>query len=147
MSSDRSEEAVQAANYLHEKHFELHRGAVLWEPGVVAIFGNDGYLQEERTRNEVDIVRKKLQDARLKEVGFGIDSVEGGYTWALLFEVRGEEYQTKVGRKFHRVMLINWSFDLVWDAWSVAYPTDDPQDDDSFKEAQRLHATGKAQLD
>jgi hypothetical protein len=147
MSSDRSEEAVQAANYLHEKHFELHRGAVLWEPGVVAIFGNDGYLQEERTRKEVDIVRKKLQAARLKEVAFGTDSVEGGYTWALLFEVAGEEYQTQVGRKFHRVMLTNSFFDLVWDAWSLAYPTDDPQDDDDFREAQRLSAAGNWNLD
>jgi len=141
------EQAVRAANYLHEKHFEAHRGAVLWKPGIVAVFGNDGYFQDERTRKEVDIVRKKLQDARLKEIAFGTDSIEGGYTWALLVQGRGNEYQNKVGRRFHRVMLTNSFFDLVWDAWSVAYPTHDPQDDDDFKEAQRCCAAGNWDLD
>jgi hypothetical protein len=147
MLGDRSEEAVRAANYLHEQHFEAHRGAVLWKPGIVALFGNDGYLQDERTRNEVDIVRKKLQAARIKEIAFGTDSVEGGCTWALLFEVRGHEYQAKVGRMFQRVMLTNSFFDLVWDAWAAAYPTDDPQDDDDFREAQKLSAAGNWDLD
>jgi hypothetical protein len=145
MSSDWSKEAIQAANYLHQEHFEAHRGAVLWEPGVVVIFGNDGYLQDERTRKEVEVVREKLRATNIKEIGFGTDTAEDGYTWALLVEV--DEYQTEAGQKFHRVMLTGSFFDLVWDAWSIAYPTDDPQDDDDFKQAQKLIAAGKCDLD
>jgi hypothetical protein len=147
MSSDRSEEGIQAANYLHEEHFESHRGAVLWEPGVVVIFGNDGYSQDERTRKEVELVREKLRAAKIKEIGFGTDTAEGGYTWALLVEVDDDKYQTEAGQKLHRVMLTNSFFDLVWDAWSVAYPTGDRQDDDDFKQAQKMIAAGKYDLD
>jgi hypothetical protein len=147
VSSDWSKEAIHAANYLHEEHFEVHGGAVLWQPGVVVVFGNDGYSQDERTREEVELVREKLRAAKLREIGFGADTVEGGYTWAPLVEVDGAEYQTEPGQKFHRVMLTDSFFDLVWDARSVAYPTNDPQDDDDFREAQKFSAAGNWNLD
>jgi hypothetical protein len=87
-------EASAAARYLWKHHFPAHRGAILWCPNVTAVFGNDGYdtkqnkpdetADDDRAKQEVELLRMKLQELRIQELGFGVD--EGGYTWVVLVD-------------------------------------------------------------
>jgi hypothetical protein len=77
-------EAARAANYISEHNFSAHRGAIPWrQQGVVAIFGNDGYATDDRSKREVELVRQKLPVIRAQELGFGVDSTKG-YSWVML---------------------------------------------------------------
>jgi hypothetical protein len=81
---DWDSEAVRAANQISVHNLSGHRGALRWRrAGVVAIFGNDGYAIDDRSKHEVELVRRKLQVIRADELGFGVDSTRG-YSWALL---------------------------------------------------------------
>jgi hypothetical protein len=86
-------EASRAAEYVGEHLFTAHRGAILWCPHIVAVFGNDGYDPEPgqpvddgnvRAREEVKQLRSKLQDAGIAELAFG--KCKDGYSWAILVE-------------------------------------------------------------
>jgi hypothetical protein len=77
-------EAARAANFISEHNFSAHRGAMRWrQRAVVAIFGNDGYAIDDRSKREVELVRQKLPVIRARELGFGVDSTKG-YSWVML---------------------------------------------------------------
>ncbi|MEM9949439.1 MAG: restriction endonuclease [Cyanobacteria bacterium P01_D01_bin.36] len=102
-------EATEAANYLKEHHMPAHRGAVLWCPGVTAVFGNDGYSPNncepdeetgkpskdisqaitersneatKRSQEEVNQLQLNLQNRQIAQIGFGTS--DDGYTWCVL---------------------------------------------------------------
>jgi hypothetical protein len=86
-------EASRAAAYVTDHLFKAHRGALLWCPDVSAVFGNDGHdpgpgqaVDEgnERSRAEVTLVREKLREAGITELGFGKSG--DGYSWVILVE-------------------------------------------------------------
>lgn len=81
-------DAQDCARCQHDEAFSAHRGVVEWGATYV-IFGNDGFLQDHRTRAQVSILKQKLQDAGIAELGFGLDmrsedEADRGYTWALV---------------------------------------------------------------
>lgn len=95
-------EAEHAAEQIHAELREAHRGAMVWQdPGVVVIFGNDGYGSDDRAREEVEYVRHVLSECGVTELGFGTSRVED-YTWALLVEASD-------------VDALN---EIVWTAWA-----------------------------
>jgi hypothetical protein len=51
---------------------------------LMAVFGNDGYEQDTRVRREVELLRHCLDEASMKELGFGIS--EDGFSWALVVD-------------------------------------------------------------
>lgn len=75
------EEADEAAAYVARHFFEAHRGAMLWCPGVTAVFGNDGHTHP-KTQAQVERFRKALKVKRRKELAFarGTDR----YSWVIL---------------------------------------------------------------
>lgn len=84
--------ATQWANYISENLFEHHRGAHFDDTdGVYILFGNDGYTQDDRSKEEVNFVRKNLSLFGATEVDFGLnDGVEDGYTWVMLIDIPTE---------------------------------------------------------
>ncbi len=72
--------------------FQSHRGVSdTGKAGYLVLYGNDGYSQDPRTRLEVDLVRAWLKNARVYEVGFGLDPADG-YTWAMIVHnARGDD--------------------------------------------------------
>lgn len=103
------DEAKEAADYASNHHFSAHRGAILWMPGVTAIFGNDGYMPRSddidesifTTRREVEQLRHKLSVMKVEELAFNT-SEDDGYSWAIL--VASEN-----AKELH---------DLIWDCYS-----------------------------
>ncbi len=82
--------AVEAADRIHAHRLADHNGAAgWWKPGIFVAFGNDGYSTDENSRAAVDLLRQRLEDRKITELGFGVDS-NGGYTWAML--VQTEDY-------------------------------------------------------
>jgi hypothetical protein len=71
--------------------FEAHRGVFWWQQKkrVAVVFGNDGYRQDNRSRLEVEALRRLLAHWGGKELGFATDS-ETGYSWALACELTGK---------------------------------------------------------
>ena len=84
--TDWSVAATEAADRIKAHRFDEHNGAAcFWKRGVFVAFGNDGYTQDETSRGAVDLLRQRLDDLHITELGFGIDSSDG-YTWAMLVE-------------------------------------------------------------
>ena len=73
-------EAEEAVNYVNGHLFPAHRGALLWCPGVTAVFGNDGY-GHPKVQAEIERLRNKLRAQELEELGF---SSCGAYSWVVL---------------------------------------------------------------
>jgi hypothetical protein len=82
-------EAKKAAAFVSQPElFQARRGAIRWRMvGVLVAFGNDGYEQDERVRNEVETLRAYLAEARIRELGFA--TCKDGYSWAMLVEGTG----------------------------------------------------------
>ena len=88
--TDWSVAAIEAADRIKTHRFEEHNGATSWwKRGFFVVFGNDGYTQDETSRGAVDLLRQRLDDLQITELGFGVDSSDG-YTWAML--VQPEEF-------------------------------------------------------
>ena len=95
------------ANFVSESLFANHRGIIDIDDGFV-VYGNDGYNQDQRSRNEVEIVRERLKDLGLPEPVFGVDEAEG-YTWVLVY------FHEVVSS--HREELFDVVNTIVQDAW------------------------------
>ncbi len=78
-------EAAKAAVYAAKKHQSEHHGAISWaEPGIAAVFGNDGYCDNYASQVVVGLVREKLREVAIPVLGFGLDP--DGNTWTLIVE-------------------------------------------------------------
>lgn len=60
--------------------------------GVQAIFGNNRYRQDERTRSQVEILRERMKAAGIEELAFGLSKAargyphDAGYTWCIILD-------------------------------------------------------------
>lgn len=83
-SFDWSDEARRALRWTcHGEMMRFHRGATHWEhAGVTVVFGNDGYVENQRSRDDVLRVREYLAAMGIEELGFAVG--EDGYSWAML---------------------------------------------------------------
>jgi hypothetical protein len=100
---DWNAEAAAMARHVNEEMMSAHRGAMPWlQVGISVVFGNDGYScsEDQRAKDEVDRVRRTLEDLGVKILGFAVSPGEG-YSWAMLVETD------------HLEMLS----DLVWRSW------------------------------
>jgi hypothetical protein len=100
------DETTEPAHYIDE------------ESVIVGVFGNDNYLADKRTRNEVDLIRRHLPEAGAHELGFGTS--QDGYSWAILVEADSHTFHTEAGKKFQREMLRLTLGELVATAWQSA---------------------------
>jgi hypothetical protein len=75
-----------------QQKFAFHRGVVAWGDKSVAIYGNDGYGDDNymdspytvRTRCQIALIRKFLMAAAINELAFGVS--DDYATWVLLAE-------------------------------------------------------------
>ncbi len=70
-----------AAEFVSKCLFHRHRGVLDLDDKVV-IFGNDGYAKDERSRREVDLMRRELAKLELTPSGFSVCA--DGYSWAMI---------------------------------------------------------------
>jgi hypothetical protein len=112
-------ECSRLAAWIHDNLFQIHRGAFpgsvtrlarLPEFDGIIAFGNDGYATNERTKEAVDLLRRRLSDAGLKEVGFAV-SPEGGFTWVIACQVPSNTSQDEAAS-------LVWA--MVWESDAVA---------------------------
>jgi hypothetical protein len=117
-------EAREAALLLNNHYFQAHRGAILWCPGITAIFGNDGYApvgheSDEatlRAQNEVEAIRALLKERRTQEIAF--NTTPDGYSWVILADTTDAR---------------GWN-DLIW----TCYPPGGSSDSHTKNEAMAL---------
>jgi hypothetical protein len=111
------------ARFARENLFGIQRAAFRIrysneETVAVAVFGNDHYSTDEQVRREVDLIRERLKDASIAEVGFGLSP--DGVTWALLLKVGNDVCQTVAGRAFQVEMVKALLDDIITGAWRAA---------------------------
>jgi hypothetical protein len=80
---------------------------------VVSVFGND---TGQSDRREVQLVRNRLEDSDLEELGYG-ESADG-CSWAMLICSAQNPCQTAAGKAFQEEMMQVFLDDLVWRAWA-----------------------------
>lgn len=81
-------------------------------PAVVSVFGNDNQVAGRRA---VQLLRNRLQDSDLEELGYG-ESADGS-SWAMLIGSAQNPCQTKIGKMFQAEIMQVFLDDLVWRAW------------------------------
>src|SRR5262245_51689800 len=112
---------VLLANFVRRHSAPGGRGALLLpnpdDGEVVAVFGNDGYYQDERVAREVALVRRWLTAAGAREVGFGVSP--DGHAWALVLQIKNR-HQTPAGRAFYAELARAEVEEEVGRAWVAA---------------------------
>jgi hypothetical protein len=111
------------AMYVHQNLASIHRGALMIRcvadgSLVAAVFGNDGYIANDKARREVDLVRVWLREGLVEELGFGL--TPDGTSWALLVRADNSRFQTALGKAFHTEMFKAYLDDTVQAAWESA---------------------------
>ncbi len=97
-----------AAEYYQEFRQHAHRGAEAGDRRVIA-FGNDGYQDDPRTREQVRLARHRAVGLGLVEEAFGTSA--DGYTWAVVYRVGPPADAGDAAEALD---------DLVWRAWEEA---------------------------
>jgi hypothetical protein len=118
--------ASHVATFVRDKFSDRERGAVVFEdtPGsglVLAVFGNDRALGDNRVNHEVELVRKWLTAAGAREQDFGIS--RDGRCWTMLVRVDDPGYQTVTGRAFYAELIRAEVEEEVGRAWVAACRT------------------------
>jgi len=125
---DWNETAREVAGFAQQLRPLVDRGAVPLqidsqetreeeEPVLVGIFGNDNNPGNSG-RREVELVRNRLNDSPLEELGYG-ESADGA-TWAMIIGATGNHCQTALGQRFQQELLQIFLDDMVWRAWHKA---------------------------
>lgn len=112
---DWNQYAARLAPLIRKQIFEAHRGVfVLPDHRYYAVFGNDGYGSDERSKREVELFRSKVLEGERdrEEVGFGTDAENKNYTWVLIIRDKEEE-SPGVASLMAKVMT-----DTLWDVWA-----------------------------
>jgi hypothetical protein len=95
-----------AANFVREFLFHRHRGVLSCGDRFI-VFGNDGYVKDQRSQQQVSYLRDRLKALDLYESGFSADDQEG-YSWALLINnYQGLEAEAELEA-------------AVWEGWQRA---------------------------
>jgi hypothetical protein len=115
---DWAAEAAELAKEATENHFQSHRGAIEWGPGIGAIYGNDG-IRSDKTQRVLAILRQKLAAAGLQELGFGTDGDDPPYSWAMLVtRPRAPGLRLVTEPELEEALLADQLHRLIWDSWS-----------------------------
>lgn len=112
--------ASMMATYVRQKLAGVHRAAILVRcttdgSVLAAVFGNDNFIGDARTRREVDLVRRQLKESAIQELAFGLS--RDGHSWALLVRTDTHDCTTDLGRAFRTEMLRASLDEAVWAAW------------------------------
>lgn len=97
--------AATWAEYCGRQLFNCHRGAFALE-GATLAFGNDGYLDDKRSRQIVALFRRNLAELGIAELDFAV--TRDGSTWAMV-----------LGTDEHSL-----AFEVVWEAARNVYDDD-----------------------
>jgi hypothetical protein len=91
---------------------------------IGGVYGNSNYLVDSRARLEVDLVKRRLREAGVDVLQFGLSL--DGYSWALLVKVDDGRCNTEVGRTFQRELRKALLDNVVQDVHKILYgePTD-----------------------
>jgi hypothetical protein len=121
--------------------FQAHRGVLSRSDGRLVIFGNDGYQQDQRSRQEVELLRRKLCDSGFTEEDFGTDPTDG-YTWVLIVVPPKAHSDDRAAVAFTLLYCAAEAEDMLWDAWLTACASTDSSNHEGFAAVQRGIAEG-----
>lgn len=108
MNNNRAAKA--AAEFAGECLFHRHRG-VLDCGDKVILYGNDGYEKDQRSQEEVELIKRYLADRKLEVSEFSPS--DEGFSWAIVVN----NYQKK------RIS-INRLERRLWECWQQACGTE-----------------------
>lgn len=101
--------ASTIAEYVGRHMPSAHRGALPYGlPGVLVLFGNDGFATDQRTKREVETVTQSLRLLGAEDLEFGTD--KAGDSWAIIATLPEFPVHTAVRDVA----------DLAWDVWYSA---------------------------
>jgi len=100
--------ADMVATHVRKNQYRFQRGLLLipreQEETLIAwLFGNDNYRADEQVREDVDRVRRRLKEATVEELAFGLSG--DGYTWVLVVKADNHSYRTPAAKEFHSEMV------------------------------------------
>lgn len=126
---DWNQYAARLATKIGTELIKAHRGVILLpDHRYYAVFGNDGYGQDEKSRREVEVFRRRTFSGERdrEEVAFATSEdfprIEGaeGYTWVLIMREKGEEspgVTSVIAKAIAETLWVSWyeANDCVWD--------------------------------
>ncbi|MBM4069872.1 MAG: hypothetical protein FJ271_13095 [Planctomycetes bacterium] len=87
-------------------------------PIIIGIFSNEPVFANPKGQLMVACVRRELKENGLEELAFGFSEDLG--TWAMMLAA-SDEHETKVGRDFHRELLLIELENMLWKARNRVY--------------------------
>ena len=92
-ATDWDAEARDSANLLQRDCPDCERGAFhTGAPGVCVAYGTDDFARDDRARLKVTLLRQRLHDGSLVELGFGVS--DDGRVWCMVVQTNDEERLT-----------------------------------------------------
>jgi len=85
--------ASKVACFTVDNLFAAHRGTLLFDENVTAVFVNDGYdgaVNNQKGKMEISLLRNHLKKYGLKEIGFGTSSDK--YSWCALVKTKDVDF-------------------------------------------------------
>lgn len=116
--------ATMIAAHIRAHHHDFQRGLLLIprakdDTVIVWVFGNDGDEIGEEVEQEINLIRERVPNKALEELGCGFSADRR--TWVLVLRTSQCKYRTRTGKAFHLEMLKSWLDDTVQDAWRVTH--------------------------
>ncbi|HZU38686.1 MAG TPA: hypothetical protein VFA18_22355 [Gemmataceae bacterium] len=116
--------AMMVAAHIRTHHHDFQRGLLLIprtqdDSVIIWIFGNDPDDGPEEIDTELELLRERIRDKALQELGCGYSADHN--TWVMVLRSEDIPYQTAPGKAFHLEMLKASLDEAVQEAWQVTH--------------------------
>ncbi len=120
--------ATMVAAHIRAHHYDFQRGLLLIprsqdDKVIVWVFGNDPDPSAEASEAEMDLIRSRIQDRPLEELGAGFS--QDRHTWVLVLRTDNSNYHTRAGKAFNLEMLKTWLDDVIQQAWQETHSAEE----------------------
>lgn len=118
------EKAKTLLHYIKGHQFEVHRGALLYNDQITAVFGNDGY-DDERTQLSIERLRDQLKQDGVYEIAMNVCA--DNYSWVIFIDsAHAVHYHDKIWEfypadKRWKELEKEESFKRMWTHWSTPF--------------------------
>ncbi len=120
------EKAKSLLRFLYHHYFEVHRGAILYDSNITAIFGNDGY-NNTYTMQSIKSLRRLLKREGVHEIN--MIKPEGTGSWCMFIQSNNARYyhekiwELYPADKDWKAREMQGNFARLWTHWDTPFTT------------------------
>ena len=112
--------------YIYTHQFQVHRGAILFDNQITAVFGNDGYSSKDK-KKYINLFRGFLKSENIKELIFL--TLDKSPSWIMLVDhndakmLHDKIWEFHPGNSQWKLHEMNEAYDRLWTHWGKPFYT------------------------